>query len=99
MLDEGLGPAMARGMSLVALALGQIAADIARRHAERAADGAEDMGMVLADAGPLLQRLGAGGVDMSLAGAIGDGFTDGHHDLVQRLDGIALELCLLYTSP
>ena len=58
-------------------ALGQIAADIAGRHAEHPADSAEDMRMVLAHAAPLLQRLGAGGVHVRLALAvlhlIGDG--------------------------
>jgi len=60
MLDIGVGPGMARGMGLLAGGMGEITAHITRRDAKRAAQGAEDAGVVLAYALPLLQRLGAG---------------------------------------
>jgi hypothetical protein len=50
------------------------------------------MGMVLADAAALFQSLGAGGVHMGLALGVFDVIGYREHDLMQRLDAVAVHL-------
>ena len=61
-VDPGGGPGVARDLAFIRGE--QIARDIARRHAEVAAAGEEDMGVVLAHAGAEFERLGGGGMDV-----------------------------------
>ena len=74
----------------MACAVRQVTADIARRDTECAADGTKDMGMVLTDAAALFQSLGAGGVHMGLALGVFDVIGYREHDLMQRLDAVAV---------
>ncbi len=91
MVNIGVRPGVARGMGLAPVAMRQITADITGRNAKGAAHGAENVGVILADAAALLQRLGAGGVHVGIAGAIFDVVGDGGHDLVQRRDDVAVD--------